>query len=62
MSWVSERWLLSRRVSSGGVARVGRHTFEHEANASMIVIAGDEVSLAKCKWENSERRVRIILG
>jgi len=28
----------------------------------MIVIAGDEVSLAKCKWENSERRVRIILG
>jgi hypothetical protein len=43
MSFLSVRCLLSGGVSEGS-ARVGRHTLEHGTNASMVVVAEQEVS------------------
>lgn len=43
MSFRSVRCLLSGGVSEG-LARVGRHTLEHGANASMVVVTEPEVS------------------
>lgn len=60
MSSVSVRCLLSSDVSESE-ARVGRHTLEHGANASMVVVAKQDVREWRVGsgWRNS-RRVRIV--